>query len=91
MLMTYLVNFRQMNDHLSGKELFIRFAARVLCNLLSIYVFSHFPFGFDSRIWYLIVSVLDHCLSFYPDRKGKHLPLQSRCLDNEPLHIKKKC
>ena len=33
--------------------------------LLSIYVFSYFPFGFEGRIWDLIVSVPDHCLSFY--------------------------
>ena len=33
--------------------------------LPSIYVFSYFPFGFESRMWDLIVSVPDHCLSFY--------------------------
>ena len=31
----------------------------------SIYVFSYFPFGFEGKIWDLIVSVPDHCLSFY--------------------------
>ena len=31
----------------------------------SIYVFSYFPFGFEGRIWDLIVLVPDHCLSFY--------------------------
>ena len=31
----------------------------------SIYVFSYFPFGFEGRMWDLIVSVPDHCLSFY--------------------------
>ena len=31
----------------------------------SIYVFSYFPFGFESRMWDLIISVPDHCLSFY--------------------------
>ena len=31
----------------------------------SIYVFSYFPFAFEGRIWDLIVSVPDHCLSFY--------------------------
>ena len=36
--------------------------------LLSIYVFSYFPFGFEGRMWDLIVSVPDHCLSFYFDR-----------------------
>ena len=33
--------------------------------LSSIYVFSYFPFGFEGRMWDLIVSVPDHCLSFY--------------------------
>ena len=54
-----------MNDHLSGKELFIRFTARAFRKLLSFYVFSCFPFGFEGRMWDLIVSVPDHCLSFY--------------------------
>ena len=36
-----------------------------LRKLSSIYVFSYFPFGFEGRIWDLIVSVPDHCLSFY--------------------------
>ena len=35
------------------------------CKLLSVYVFSYFPFGFEGRLWDLIVSVPDHCLSFY--------------------------
>ena len=35
------------------------------CKLLSIYVFSCFLFGFEGRIADLIVSVPDHCLSFY--------------------------
>ena len=50
------------SDHLFGKELFIRFAFR---KLPSIYVYSYFPFGFEGRLWDLIVSVPDHCLSFY--------------------------
>ena len=33
--------------------------------LPSIYVFSYFPFGFEGRMWDLIVSDPDHCLSFY--------------------------
>ena len=48
-----------------GKELFIRFTASAFRILLSIYVFSYSPFGFEGRIWDLIVSVPDHCLSFY--------------------------
>ena len=48
-----------------GKELFILFAASAFRKMSSIYVFSYFPFGFEGRIWDLIVSVPDHCLSFY--------------------------
>ena len=47
------------------KELFIRFIASAFRKLPSIYVFSYFPFGFEGRMWDLIVSVPDHCLSFY--------------------------
>ena len=65
MLVTYVVNFRWLGDHLFGKELFILFAASAFRKLSSIYVFSYFPFGFVGRIWDLIVSVPDHCLSFY--------------------------
>ena len=65
MLVTYFVNFRLLNDHLFGKELFILFAASAFRKLSSIYVFSYFPFGFEGRIWDLIVSVPDHSLYFY--------------------------
>ena len=41
------------------------FTASAFRKLPSIYVFSYFPFGFEGRIWDLIVSVPDHCLSFY--------------------------
>ena len=54
-----------MNDHLSGKKLFIRFTASAFRKLLSIYVFSYFPFGFEGRMWDLIISIPGHCLSFY--------------------------
>ena len=50
---------------MSGKELFIRFTMRAYCKLLSINVFISFPFGFEGSIGDLIVSVPDHCLSFY--------------------------
>ena len=46
------------------KELFIRFTASAFRKLLSVYVFSYFPFGFEGRMWDLIVSVPDHGLSF---------------------------
>ena len=58
-----------MNDHLSGKELFIRFTARAFRKLLSVYVFNYFSFGFEGRIWDLIVPVPDHCLSSYSSCK----------------------
>ena len=45
--------------------LFILFTASAFRKFPSIYVFSYFPFGFEGRIWDLIVSVPDHCLSFY--------------------------
>ena len=54
---------------MSGKELFIRFNARAFRKPLSIYVFSYFPFGFEGRIWDLIVWVPDYCLSFYFERE----------------------
>ena len=65
MLVTYFVNFRWLNDHLFGKELFIRFTASAFRKLLSVHVFGYFPFGSEGRMWDLIVSVPDHCLSFY--------------------------
>ena len=46
-------------------ELFIRFAARACRKLMSVYVFSYFPFGFEGRICDLIVSVPDDCLPLY--------------------------
>ena len=70
MLVTYFVNFRQLNDHLFGKELFIRFTASAFRKLLSIYIFSYFPFGFEGRMWDLIVSVPHHCLSFHFAENG---------------------
>ena len=43
----------------------IRFTASAFRKLLPVYVFSYFTFGFEGRMWDLIVSVPDHCLSFY--------------------------
>ena len=34
-------------------------------NCCQFIVFSYFPFSFEGRMWDLIVSVPDHCLSFY--------------------------
>ena len=38
---------------------------RTFRKLLSLYAFSYFHFGFEGRIWNLIVSVSGQCLSFY--------------------------
>ena len=65
MLVTYFVDFRYLNDHLFVKKLFIRFTASAFRKLPSVYVFSYFPFGLEGRMWDLIVSVPDHCLSIY--------------------------
>ena len=51
--------------YLFEKALFIRFTTSAFRKLPSIYVFIYFPFGFEGRMWDLIVSVPDHCLSFY--------------------------
>ena len=64
MLVTYFVNFRWLGGRLFGRGLFVLFAAGAFRELSSIYVFSYFPFGFEGRIWDLIVSVPDHCLFF---------------------------
>ena len=61
----YIWEYTDVYLDLFGKELFILFAASAFRKLSSIYVFSYFPFGFEGRIWDLIVSVPDHCLSFY--------------------------
>ena len=65
MLVTHFINSRYLNDYLFRKELFIRFTASAFRKLLSVYVFSYFPFGFEGGMWDLIVSVPDHRLSFY--------------------------
>ena len=50
---------------MSGKELLFGLPRVRFVNFLSIYVFSYFLLGFEGRMWDLIVSVPDHCLSFY--------------------------
>ena len=47
------------------KELFIRVTARTFRKLLNVFSYIYFPFGFEGRMSDLIVSVPDHCLSFY--------------------------
>ena len=58
-----------------GKSLFSRITASAFRKLLSVCVFCYFPFGFEGRMWDLIVSVPDHCLSFYFDSKDLNLIL----------------
>ena len=50
--------FRYLNDHLPEKELFIRFTVRAFRKLLSVNVFSYFPFGFEDRKWGLLYQFL---------------------------------
>ena len=45
--------------------MFIRFTARALRTLLSIYVFNYFHFGFEGRMWDLIVSVPEFLIIAY--------------------------
>ena len=72
-----------MND-LSGKELFIRFAACAFRKLLSIYVFGSFPFGFEGRMWeFLIIAYLLTSLS------GHTIKSEMRSFkSNENIHKK---
>ena len=64
MLVTYFVNFRLQNDHLFGKELFIRFTASAFRKLPSFYVFSYFPFGFEGSYQFLIIVYLFTLVDF---------------------------
>ena len=43
----------------------------VNCRQFMYLLFSYFPFGFVGRMWDLIVSVPDHCLSFYFPSQAK--------------------
>ena len=40
-------------------------------------IFSYFPFGFEGRMWDLIVSVPDHCLSFYIKNVYKFVTIEN--------------
>ena len=57
--------FSRAKIHRVNQKVFIRFTASAFRKLPSISVFSYFPFGFEGRMRDLIVSVPDHCLSFY--------------------------
>ena len=47
-----------------GGRSFVSVRSGAFRGLPSVCVFSYFPFAFEGRIWDLIVSVPDHCLSF---------------------------
>ena len=64
-LVTCFVDFGWLSGRLFGRGLFVLFAAGAFRRLSSICVFGCFPFGFGGGMWDLIVSVPDHCLSFY--------------------------
>ena len=61
----YFLSNPSKNENLFNGIIEFPDAAGAFRGLPSIYVFSYFPFGFEGRIWDLIVSVPDHCLSFY--------------------------
>ena len=61
-----------------GKELFIRFTVRVLCERLSVCVCVSFTFVSEGGMWDLIVLVPDHCLSFYFEYYGSTLHYKFR-------------
>ena len=62
------------------------FTASAYRKLLSIYVFSYFHFGFKGRMWDLIVSVPDQCLSFYLSYTYSARPF-SNALKYETTHF----
>ena len=49
----------------SPMQVHAQFTASAYRKLLSVYVFTYFPFGFEGGMLDLIVSVPEHCLSFY--------------------------
>ena len=64
LLSVFILWFTYYVSAMSWKELFIWYTAHAFRKLVSICVFSYFPFGFEGRMCDLIVSVPDHCLSF---------------------------
>ena len=53
-----------------GKSCSFGLSCEPFINCCQFMYFSYFPFGFKGRIWDLIVSVPDHCLSFYFSTAG---------------------
>ena len=54
---------------------------------MSIDVFTSFPFGFEGRIWDLIVSVPDHYLSFYYLYFVRRYHHSSTCMMQAQPHV----
>ena len=54
-------------------------------------VFTSFPFGFEGRIWDLIVLVPDHCLSFYCMYFARRYNHRSTRLIQAHLHVLIRC
>ena len=69
--MLLLFKLRCLNDHLFGKELFIRFTVSVFRGRLSKLMCSSFSFGTVCRTWVVIVLIIDHCLSIYLQTTAK--------------------
>ena len=66
-MLYYVCNEVQQNlrTRLGSRKTGLSTTPPVFRKLLSVYVFSYFPFGFEGRIGELIVLVPDYCLSFY--------------------------
>ena len=54
-------------------------------------VFTSFPFGFEGRIWDLIVSVPDNCLSFYCMYFCEAIQAQQYMMIQAQLHVLIRC
>ena len=52
-------------------------------------MFGYFPFGFGGRVWGLIVSVPDCCLSFYFEGVNFDLYFANRCPELRIYYLKK--
>ena len=64
-LYMYIAPGQGLTTHLSGKELLIRLPRVPFVNCCQFMYLVVSPFDFEGRMWDLIVSVPDHCLSFY--------------------------
>ena len=56
---------KECSPSLRAHQRFSWYSQGAFRELLSVYVFSYFSFGFEGRIWDLIELVPDHCLSFH--------------------------